>query len=249
MLIRIALIIAIIGGLAAGVLNFVQVKDKITTTISQRDEYHKKSDEETAAHKKFEKQYKDTQAALDRTNTLLVATTEEREKAVAEATDLTKKNATLTENLNKTTEERNTAQNSLAAWNALGIPVEKIKATLASLKNVTDERDAIAEEKKILNKKVEELTVQIDFLTGREPEIKMPGLKGKVLVADPRYDFVVLDVGEKQGARQNGRLLINRNGKLIAKVQIKSVEADRSVANVMPGWHLGDIMEGDQALY
>lgn len=250
MLIRIALIVAIIGGLAAGVVNFVQVKEKITTTIAQRDEFHKKSDEESAAHRKFEKLANDTQAALKRTNDLLVATIDERDKAVAENADLSKKNVTLTDSLKKTTEERNTAQDKLAAWDALQIPIEKMKATLASLKTVTEERDAIAEEKKILTKKVEDLNAQVDFLTGREQEVKMTaGLKGKVLVADPRYDFVVLDVGESQGARQNGRMLINRNGKLIAKVQIKSVEANRSIANVMPGWHLSDVMEGDQALY
>jgi len=47
MLIRITLIIAIIGGLAVGVLNFVQVKDKITTTINDRDQFHKERDQET----------------------------------------------------------------------------------------------------------------------------------------------------------------------------------------------------------
>ncbi len=67
-----------------------------------------------------------------------------------------------------------------------------------------------------------------------------------MLVADPRYDFVVLDIGEKQGVLEDGKLLVNRNGKLIAKVKIKSVQADRCIANVMPGWKLGDVMEGDQ---
>jgi hypothetical protein len=250
MLIRIALIIAIIGGLAVGVVNFVQVKDKILTTIAARDAFHKTADEETAMHRKFEKLAKDTQTKLDATNALLVATTDERDKLQADNSDLTKRNLALTDSLKKTTDERNTAQNELAAWRELGIPLSNIKATLASLKTVTEERDAIAEEKKILAKKVGDLTTQVDFLTGRETEVKMPaGLKGKVLVADPRYEFVVLDIGDNQGVRENGRLLINRNGKLVAKVQVKSVQADRSIANVMPGWKLGEIMEGDQVLY
>ena len=103
---------------------------------------------------------------------------------------------------------------------SVGVPLENIKATLASLKTVTEERDAIAEEKKILTRKANDLQTQVDFLTGREPEVKLPpGLKGTVLVTDPRYEFVVLDIGEKQGVLENGRLLINRNGKLIAKVR------------------------------
>lgn len=249
-LIRIFLGIAIVGGLAAGVLNFVQVKEKIQTTIAERNQFHKTADEETAAHRKFEKLAKDTQKKLDETNQVLVATTEERDKAVAENADLTKRNTALTENLKKTTGERDTAQNELAAWRALGVPIENIRATLASLKTITADRDAKAEELVILGKKLKNLQAENDFLTGREEEIKLPaGLKGKVLVADPRFEFVVLNIGEKQGVLENGRLLINRNGKLIAKVQVKSVQADRSIANVMPGWKLADIMEGDQVLY
>ena len=231
-------------------MNLVYVKDKITTTIKQRDDYHHTADTETALHRKFEKLAKDTQTKLDATNAALVAMTGERDKLQADNEDLTKRNTSLTENLKKTTAERDAAQNELAAWNALGIPLKNIKATLASLKTVTEERDAIAEEKKILSKKVKDLQAENDFLTGREPEVKLPlGLKGKVLVADPRYEFVVLDIGSQQGVLENGRLLINRNGKLIAKVQVKSVQQDRSIANVMPGWKLGEIMEGDQVLY
>lgn len=249
-LIRIALGLAILFGLAAGVVNLVYVKDKITTTLKQRDDYHHTADQETALHRKFEKLAKDTQTKLDATNAALVSMTGERDKLQTDNDDLTKRNTSLTENLKKTTVERDTAQNKLAAWEALGVPIEHIKATLDSLAKVKEERDAIAIEKTILTKKVADLTQQVDFLTGREPEVKLPaGLKGKVLVADPRYEFVVLDIGEQQGVLPNGRLLINRNGRLIAKVQVQSVQADRSIANVMPGWKLGEIMEGDQVLY
>jgi hypothetical protein len=48
---------------------------------------------------------------------------------------------------------------------------------------------------------------------------------------------------------EDGKLLVNRDGKLIAKVQVKSVQPDRSIANVLPGWKLSDVMEGDQVLY
>ena len=74
-------------------------------------------------------------------------------------------------------------------------------------------------------------------------------MKGKVLVVDPKWNFVVLDVGEKQGAVQNGVLMISRNSKLVAKVRIMNVLADRSIANIMPGWKLAEVMEGDYVLY
>jgi hypothetical protein len=250
MLIRITLIIAILGGLAAGVLNFVQVKDKITTTLKERDDFHADRDKEADLHRKFEKDSRETHAALERTNTLLVATQAERDTAVQTAADQTKRAEELADTLKKTQEDRDAAQNDLAAWKALGIPIENIKTTLASLKTVTEERDAIADEKKILLATNHKLTEKINSILNPEYEVQLPaGLKGKVLVADPRYDFVVLDIGEKQGVLEDGKLLVNRNGKLIAKVKIKSVQADRCIANVMPGWKLGDVMEGDQVLY
>ncbi|HEX3799819.1 MAG TPA: hypothetical protein VH413_14070 [Verrucomicrobiae bacterium] len=242
--------IAILAGLAAGVLNFVTVKEKITTTINDRDTYHKNWDTETAAHKKFEKLAKDTQSALERTNALLVATQAERDTAVQTAADQTKRAQDLADNLKKTQVERDSAQNDLAAWKALGIPIENIKTTLASLKAVTEERDAIEEEKKVLTATNYKLNQKIQSILNPDYDVPLPaGLKGKVLVADPRYDFVVLDIGEKQGVLEDGKLLVNRNGKLIAKVKVKSVQADRCIANVMPGWKLGDVMEGDQVLY
>ena len=73
-------------------------------------------------------------------------------------------------------------------------------------------------------------------------------LKGKVLVADPKWNFVVLNVGEDQGVLERGELLVNRDGKLVAKVVVRSVQKDRSIANVMPGWELGEVMEGDQVI-
>ena len=72
---------------------------------------------------------------------------------------------------------------------------------------------------------------------------------GKVLAVDPKFEFVVLDIGEKEGALENGQMLVNRNGKLVAKIKITdSIQPNRCIANVMPGWKLGDIMEGDQVL-
>ncbi len=70
--------------------------------------------------------------------------------------------------------------------------------------------------------------------------------RGRVLVVDPKWDFLVLDVGSKLGLKDRGVLLVSRNGTLIAKVRVMNVQPDRSIANIMPGWKLKDVMEGDQ---
>ena len=75
-----------------------------------------------------------------------------------------------------------------------------------------------------------------------------PGLKGKVVAVDPKWNFVVLDIGERQGVLENAEMLVNRNGKLVAKVRITSVHPNSSVANILPAWAQADVMEGDQVI-
>ena len=55
----------------------------------------------------------------------------------------------------------------------------------------------------------------------------------------------MVDVGEVQGVKQDGELLVSRAGKLVAKVIVTSIQKDRCIANVMPGWKLGEVLEGD----
>ena len=95
------------------------------------------------------------------------------------------------------------------------------------------------------------LSLQISNLVGTaEMDVPLPaGLKGKILVVDPKWDFVVLDIGEAQGVLQNGVMMVSRNSKLVAKVKIMSVESNRSIANIIPNWKLGEVMEGDLVLY
>ena len=71
-------------------------------------------------------------------------------------------------------------------------------------------------------------------------------LKGKIVAVDPKWDFVVLNIGGDQGVLQDGEMLVSRDGKLVAKVIVRSVQKDRCIANVVPGWKLGDVIEGDE---
>ena len=65
----------------------------------------------------------------------------------------------------------------------------------------------------------------------------------------PKYDFVVLDIGGNQGVLERGVMLVNRGGKLVAKVRIASVTPERSIANILPEWRQSEVIEGDQVLY
>jgi cell shape-determining protein MreC len=63
---------------------------------------------------------------------------------------------------------------------------------------------------------------------------------------DPKWNFVVLNVGEDQGVLEDGEMLVSRDGRLVAKVIVRSVQKDHSIANIVPNWRLGDVIEGDE---
>ena len=63
---------------------------------------------------------------------------------------------------------------------------------------------------------------------------------------DPKWNFIVLDMGAEHGLVPKGVLMISRGSKLVAKAKLTRVEADRSIADVLPGWDLGQVQEGDQ---
>jgi hypothetical protein len=109
-----------------------------------------------------------------------------------------------------------------------------------------DTINAINDEKKVLTRSVARLQNQLNELIGTNYVVTLPAdLKGSVAVVDPKWDFVVLDVGDEQGVLQDGEMLVSRAGKLVAKVVVRSVEKDRCIANIMPGWKLGEVFEGD----
>ena len=249
MLIRICLIVAIVAGLAVGGLNFVKVKEKVVdlktnlaTTTDERD----KARTELASTKST---LKTTEAKLKTTEQNLASTTEERDKALADMSALTKRADKLNEDLAKTRKERDEAQQELAAYSATGLKPEQIIAINKSYKGLQADLAALQAENRLLAQKIVRLNNELAVYKTPEYVVQLPSkLRGKVLVTDPKWNFVVVNVGEDQGVLEHGELLINRDGKLVAKVKIRSVQKDRSIANIVPGWQLGDVMEGDQVI-
>jgi cell shape-determining protein MreC len=119
------------------------------------------------------------------------------------------------------------------------------------LKSVTEERDTFVEEKKILVRNNNQLKAELAKWTGGgDAEVPLPaGLKGKVIAVDPKWDFVVLNIGADDGVLKDGKLLVDREGKLVGKLRITSVEPKRCVANVLPEWRQTAVREGDEVLY
>jgi hypothetical protein len=61
------------------------------------------------------------------------------------------------------------------------------------------------------------------------------GLEGEVLAVNQGWNFVVLSIGDRQGAVANAEMILERDGSQIGKVRITSVEPSTSVADIIPG--------------
>jgi myosin heavy subunit len=247
MLIRISLILAIIAALAAGTLNILQVRDKMSTLVTDRD--NQRSARLTAENDR-EKAKKDLAKAekdLAQVNQELADAKSEHDKAIATAAAQTKRADDLSDKLTKTTQEREEAQAKLAAYEATGISVEQVGKLSRALKESQEAIEVANEEKMVLQRTISRLQTRLAKYEGPDPTIRLRAdLKGKILVVDPKWDFVVLNIGQEQGVLEDGELLVSREGKLVAKVIVRSVEKDRCIANVVPGWKLGEVIEGDE---
>ena len=249
MLIRISLIVAIIAGLAAGALNFIKVKEKIDTVVAERNDWHTKHDKTFAELTTTKSTLVKTEKDLTSTKEKLATTQQERDKAVAEAEIQIKKSTELTDKLAVTVRERDDSRAELAAYTSTGYKPEQIAGLGKQIRQSQEALEASLEEKKILSASLLKANDEIEWIKGKTPYVKLRAdLKGKILVADPKWEFVVLNVGQDEGAKIHGEMLVSRNGKLVAKVIISEVQKGRCIANVLPGWKLGDVTEGDNVI-
>ena len=247
MLIRIILIVAIVAALAAGALNFFVVKDKIKTLVTDRNTQRDGRISAETERDKTKKELAKTQSTLKQTQSDLADANTARKKAEDTATAQIKRADDLSDKLAKTTQERDDAQNNLAAYKVTGLTPDQVVKLDRSLKDAQDALDVSAQEKIILQHAIASLKTRLNKYEGNNPDVVLRAdLKGKILVVDPKWDFVVLNIGDDQGVLPNGELLVSRDGKLVAKVIVRSIEKDRSIANIVPGWKLGEVIEGDE---
>ena len=247
MLIRISLFLAVLAALAVGVVNFVFVKDKINTLVTDRntnrDGWHATQAELAKTNAVLVK----TQGVLKQTQQDLADAQSDRDKAVANALAQTKRADQLNDRLTKTTQERDDAQSELAAYKATGLTAEQVTKLNRTLKDTQDLVEVARQEYAVLQHDRDRLFDRLQLYEGQVKDVLLPAaLKGKILVVDPKWDFVVLNIGDEQGVKQNGELLVSRDGKLVAKVIVRTIEKDRCIANIVPGWKLGEVIEGDE---
>lgn len=251
MYLRIALVIALVAGIASACVNYTQVKEKILTLQtdlqSTRDTLASTENElrETSAT------LRETQEDLKNTTADLLATQDNLNETTKQRDELNKLAQEKMAQLEETEKSLSDANSKLSRWDALGVQPEGVRQMQADLRDAVVNNKALLEENGLLNKKIARLQTDLERYTKGTQMVVLPeNLKGKVTAVDEKWSFVVLDIGSDNEVQENGELVISRGGRLIARVRVVSVEPSYSVASLVPGW-LTDgemILEGDTAM-
>jgi hypothetical protein len=247
MKLRAALILAILASLGAGGLGYFEGTKNIPALTRQRDKEHFDRMAGQNALREATDELEKTKGYLFSARQALTEVSGEYAKAVSHAKAQDERVNELSKKIATAFQERDDAQGQLVAYQLANLTPDQIVKLSNNLKDANAQIMALNMEKAVLARQL----ARVEFYfschfpcTIGECRIAS-NVAGKVLCVDPKWDFVVLNIGEDQGAMQDGELLVSRDGKLVAKVVIRSVQKDRCVANIVPGWKLGEMIEGD----
>ena len=154
------------------------------------------------------------------------------------------RNTRLHRELEEARAKLDSASQELARWNATGSTPDQV----ASLARENKKLSTAMADLKARNVRLTRDLANISRTWDPEAVPDLPPMRGSVLVVDPKWDFVVLNLGETNGLLKNGILMISREGKFIGKVKVRHVGPDRSVADIIPGARLAQVREGDQVM-
>lgn len=121
--------------------------------------------------------------------------------------------------------------------------------------NDLSEKVKVAEgEQKLLTAAKEKSETELKKLR-EQIEMTKPGgsktmsLSGRILAVNPTWNFVILDLGKNDQVVEGLTMVIYRGEKLVGKIKTVTVDAQTSVADVLPGTPASAIEVGDQVVY
>lgn len=156
-----------------------------------------------------------------------------------------------------------TAQNELGEARAKimknTVEIEDLKLEITRSKEQIDFKDTMIAERESTveaalkrTKEAENAYLKtMEELSWYKTRRSLASAEGRILAVDPAWNFVVMNIGDREGVKAGAPLLVTREGQLIAKVQAKSVEPGQTVADIQ-GASLGKgekIKPGDTVIF
>jgi hypothetical protein len=67
----------------------------------------------------------------------------------------------------------------------------------------------------------------------RGPTTGKAGVRGTILAVNQAYNFVVLNLGGRHGVEPNAEMLVLRDGTLIGKIRVSTVEPSTAIGDIV----------------
>lgn len=246
--------------LAAAVLGFL-AKGNIEKLQSTLDQTKKTLVRTEGTLRKTEGDLKKTTEDLTAANTKIEGQTTEINGLKKDKDELTTQLATAKSDLEKATAQLADAEKKLqeALKNVPGGSIEQLAKEVEQMKNdLTKAQAELAEKSQLAEalaaqnrQKEESLAASQSEVNRYRANVARNGLTGRVSAVNAGWNFVVLSVGDKQGAATGATMVVTRGGEAIGKLRITAVEPTNSIADIIPGsFRKGmSVQPGDVVVY
>jgi hypothetical protein len=170
-------------------------------------------------------------------------------KAEAELAKIQKENADLQTKLDGNQKEiaslQTPVQQAEKNPNASAADNSAATAPAADLQSQVDDLrrqlDSAEKEKAFLSEKLQDIQDRADQPKEgkkrrepvRETAPHRTGLRGTILAVNQAYNFVVLNLGTRHGVESNAEMLVLRDGALVGKIRISSVEPATAIGDII----------------
>lgn len=230
--IALAAITAGLGFLNRGTL--VKTKDDLSLTQNQLSTTRADLDKKSASLAEAEKSVADLNSKIDSARS-------EISKLKADIQSKDSQIAGLGKEIDAAKSELETLNTTVATLTAEN---ETLKQTAAQETPVQEDEDkARIAELETLNSKLDSdlktaqarLETLEERLAEKKRVEKLNSLSGRILAVNEAWNFVVLNLGDKNGISSNTELLVKRGSTQIGRVRITSVEPASSIADIIPG--------------
>ena len=235
---KVLLIASIIITAATAVLGFVN-KGKFTQETEEKVAAQQQVQQKTTQLEQTSKDLKATKETLttvtaekDQIAAQVDTIKTELEKSKTELTTLTTQVSTKDSEITRLTADIQTKEQELTTLRA-GTPAATTEPSPELQQQLSEKEILIGK----LQGDLDSSRAQLEDLRKRENDrrsLKMRnGLEGRILAVNQAWNFVVLNLGDKNGVVSNAEMLIKRGTQLIGKVRVTSVEPSTSIADIV----------------
>lgn len=255
---KITLILSIVFGLATAGVGFLNFQKLGGLKGSLADTQTRLASTETTLGES-QKKNEELEKTATGLNEKIAALTSEGEKLKAENAIEKTKASDLGEQVAMKDAELNSQKGKLESQAQELVEVKERLSTLESTPTLPPE-DAekigkLEEENSKLIDQIASLKSQVNefqrIKNEEKTKVSLKGFSGRILAVNQAWNFVVVDIGDKNGALANSELLVKRGDTAIGRVRITSVEPASSIADIIPASVVPGltIRPGDEVIY